>query len=62
MLQGAKDLPLANDKDKIKAICVLYKLSFKGERYSVGDLISSENIEKYIKPFETWLRDKVGKK
>lgn len=60
LLQDIKTLPLATDDEKIRAIYSLFKLSFKAERYPVVDLITPENIERYIEPFEVWFRDKVG--
>ena len=60
LLQGIKKLPLATKEDKIKAIYALFELSFEAQRYPIVDLITAENIERYIEPFESWLRDNVG--
>lgn len=60
LLQKIKNLPIATEEEKIKAIIALNKLSFKAERYPVKNLITPENIEKYMEPFESWLIENVG--
>lgn len=59
LLQNTDKLALASKEDKLKAICSLYDIGFKAERYPVKDLISRENVEKYINSFEEWLENEV---
>jgi hypothetical protein len=56
LLQNANKLKTATEEEKIKAIYVLYKLSFEASRYPEVDLIADGNVAKFVKPFA----DKLG--
>ncbi|MDA1061265.1 MAG: hypothetical protein O3B47_05770 [bacterium] len=59
LLQDIRNLPIAKDEEKIKAIYCLYQISFEATRYPVVDLIAPENVEKYAQVFEHWLQNGI---
>lgn len=50
LLQRHKGLKSSTDQEKLKAICVLYKTSFKGALYPISLNRTDENIENFINP------------
>ena len=50
MLFRSKVLNCPTNQEKLKAIYVLYKTSFKGALYPISYNKTDENIENFIKP------------